>query len=158
MAGDGTLNLGHVLAASGVTDVSDVVVLRHTPSDELQTFGGVTPAGVLAYTRAQRGNKLPARPAGTWLIFLADGRRRSRFFGAYDNQGEVGEERTADLRFFDLRPSSLMSALTNRLVVEWPKDTINWAKPGPSAATFPVVEIADPEVVDFPGFDRVLIS
>jgi len=43
-------------------------------------------------------------------------------------------------------------------VVEWSRDAVNWAKTGASASLFPVVEIADPEVVPFPGFDHVLIT
>jgi len=48
--------------------------------------------------------------------------------------------------------------LRNRLVVEWSKDTVNWAKTVLTAAAMPVVEIADPQVVTFPVFDCVLIS
>ena len=115
---------------------------------------------VLAYTRAQGvqpGHKLGDQPSATWLVFMADGARRSRFFCAYDNRGEVDAERTSDLRFFDLRESDLLHSLRGRLVIEWTKDTINWAKTGTTAAGFPV-EIADPDAVDFPGFDRVLVS
>ena len=35
---------------------------------------------------------------------------------------------------------------------------MNWTKTGIAASPFPLVEIADPEVVPFPGFDRVLIN
>ena len=76
---------------------------------------------------------------------------------AYENRGEVLDERTADSRFFDLHESEMMSSLRNRLVIDWPKDMINWAKSGESAASFPIVEIADPNAVPFPGFDRLLI-
>lgn len=89
---------------------------------------------------------------------MSDGRRRSRLVCAYENRGEVAQERTAIGRFFDLRDSDFLSSLKGRLVVEWTKDTINWAKSGASAARFPVVEIADPEIVEFPGFDRVLLT
>lgn len=159
LAGD--LNFGHVLAAAGL-DPKDVVVIRHTYTAEgLQSDADLTPEKLLAYTRAQGAgpnHKLGKVPRRLWLCFMADGKRRSRYLVAYENHGEVLEERTEDLRFFDLRPSEALSALTNRLVVEWSKDAVNWAKSGESASAFPVVEIADPEVVAFPGFDNVLLT
>lgn len=160
MADDsGELTLGHVLDAAGVTDPTNILIVRHSYTDDgLRDAGDVTPAKVLDYTRtqgAQKGDKLGATPAGTWLVFMADGARRSRFYYAFENRGEVADERTARLRFFDLHPSGLMHKLSNRLVVEWSRDTINWAKTGVSASAFPFVEIADPEVVEFPGFDRL---
>lgn len=158
----GDLNLGHVLVAAGVTDANDVLAIRHTYKtlEGIRTSADATPANLLAYTRHQdlRASKIPQQPAGTWLIFMADGARRSRFACAYENHGEVLGERTADSRFFDLHESELLASLRNRLVIDWPKDTINWAKSGTSAASFPVVEIADPDAVPFPGFDRLLIS
>ena len=161
MAADsGDLTLGHILGAAGVS-ACEVLAIRHTYRT-LVGFGTTaeaTPANLLAYTRHQdlRASKIPQEPAVTWLIFMADGARRSRFVCAYENGGEVGAERTADSRFFDLHESELLSSLRKRLVIDWPKDTINWAKRGESAASFPVVEIADPNAVPFPGFDRVLV-
>lgn len=157
----GNLNLGHILAAVGVTDLDDVLAIRHTN----KTLGGIgtsadaTPASLLKYTRHQdlKAWKIPQNPARTWLVFMADGARRSRFVCAYENRGEVLDERTSDSRFFDLRESEVLTALRNRLVIEWSKDAINWAKGGESAAAFPLVEIADPNAVPFPGFDRVVI-
>ncbi|MCU1367205.1 MAG: putative Excinuclease subunit domain protein, partial [Ilumatobacteraceae bacterium] len=134
--------------------------IRHTYRT-LVGFGTAeaTPANLLAYTRHQdlRASKIPQQPAARWLIFMADGARRSRFVCAYENRGEIRAERTADSRFFDLHESELLSSLRNRLVIDWPKDTINWAKRGETAASFPVAEIADPNAVPFPGFDRVLV-
>lgn len=157
----GNLNLGHILNAAGITRPDDVLAIRHTYKtlEGIRTFTDATPANLLAYTRHQdlRASKIPQQPAGTWLIFMADGARRSRFVCAYENRGEVDHERTADSRFFDLHESEMLSALRNRLVIDWPRDTINWTKSGESAASFPVVEIADPNAVPFPGFDRLLI-
>ena len=115
---------------------------------------------MLAYTYeqgAQPGDKLGRQPPAIWLVFLADGARRSRFFRAYDNRGEITERRTSELRYFDLHESDLLQALQGRLVIEWTKDTINWAKPGTAAASLSIVEIADPETIPFPGFDSVRI-
>lgn len=91
-------------------------------------------------------------------MFVADGGRRSRLLTSYENHGEVLAERTEDHRFFDLRPSEVLSSLINRLVVEWSGDTVNWAKKATIAANFPVLEIADPEKIPFPGFDDVLVT
>lgn len=62
------------------------------------------------------------------------------------------------MRAFDLHPSDALAAMANRLVIEWGKDTINWAKKGATAAAYRVIEIADPASVPFPGYDRVLIG
>lgn len=82
--------------------------------------------------------------------------RRCRYWGAFDNHGELVNERTDAARFFDLRPSGLLSSLADRLVTEGSKDAINWAKRGNVAAAFPV--IADPQNVEFPGFDRLALT
>lgn len=157
----GALHLGHILVSTGV-DQADVVIIRHTfNNDGLRSAGDVTPERVLEYTHQQgveRGHKLGAVPAGRWLVFISDGARRSRFFCAYDNHGEVVEERTGEKRFFALSESDLLRSLRGRLVIEWTPDPINWAKKAAVAASFPVVEIADPEVVPFPGYDRVLLN
>lgn len=89
---------------------------------------------------------------------MADGARRSRLLAAYDTHGEIIADRSASLRHFDLRPSVALSSLISRLVVEWSRDAVNWAKTRSNASRFPIVEIADPGAVAFPGFDRVLIS
>jgi hypothetical protein len=156
----GGLNLGHILSALGVTDVDDVLVLRHTPSEEISKLDTVTAEQVRSFTRWQSLTtvKFPRQPAGIWLVFFADGGRRSRFHTAYVNRGELVEDLTEALRFFDLHPSPLLEALAGRLVIEWSRDAINWAKSGAVAAAFPVVEIADPNVVEFPGFDNVCIN
>ncbi|WP_420123933.1 GIY-YIG nuclease family protein [Nakamurella sp.] len=155
----GHLTLGHVFGAAGL-DPSQVVVLRHTyTADGLATPADVTPANLLAYVRVQGvSNKLGKTPPFHWLNFMTDGGRRSRFLTAYENHGELPSERTTDHRFFDLRPSHVLTSLQDRLVVEWSRDAVNWAKAGNAASAFPVVEIADPVEVPFPGFDKLLIS
>jgi hypothetical protein len=155
----GDLTLAHILNAAGV-DLADVVVLRHTYTrGGLETAADLTPANVLHYTRRQElNNKVGKTPPRYWMVFMADGAHRSRLITVYENYGEVPAEQTGTLRFFDLRPTDRLSALVRRLVVEWSKDAVNWATTGVSAAAFPVVEIADPEAVPFPGFDRVLVT
>lgn len=158
---NGDLRLGHIFDAAGLADSSDVIVIRHTlKEDGFAVLSDVTPAKVLAYTRVQRVSTqiLPKNPTRLWLIFIADGGLRARFFTAYENRGELAGERTNQDRVYDLHESEVLSALKGRLVIEWSRDAVRWAKLGPAAASFPVVEIADPEVVPFPGFDRVRIS
>lgn len=154
-----TLTLAAVLHAAGV-DPSDVLVIRHTfKPGGLPSKAEATPQKVLTYTRVQhlRPGKIPAKPPRWWLIFLAEAGRRCRLFRVYDNAGEVVEERTATHRSFHLQESALLESLHGRLLIEWSRDPVNWAKPGSRAAKFPVVEIADPHIVEFPGYDRVLL-
>jgi len=156
------LSLGHVLEAAGIEPAATLVI-RHTYSPNgLRGPDDVNPVSLLEYTRRQerRGSKFPKDPPALWLVFMRDGTggRRSRFVTAYENAGEVLEARTADWRYFDIRETDLLRSLQDRLVVEWSGDTINWAKPGNRAALFPVIEVADPEAVPFPGFDNLLLT
>ena len=156
----GALTLGHVLEATGL-DLDEVVVLRHTFTEGgLESAADLTPEKVLDYTRVQgiHGSKLGPAPPRHWLVFMADGGRRSRLLVVYDNHGEMPALRSQRQRVFDLQPSAVLSSLVGRLLVEWSRDTVNWAKRGVAASALPVVEIADPKRVPFPGFDRVLIS
>jgi hypothetical protein len=147
------------MAAAGL-DLNEVVVVRHTYTlGGLETGADLTPGKVLDYTsRQQVVNKLGKNPPPLWLVFIADGGLRSRFLVAYENHGELVDERDEEWRYFDLRPSHILGALARRLLVEWSRDPVNWAKLGPAAAAFPVLEIADPGAVPFPGFDRVLVT
>ncbi len=155
----GDLTLGHLLDAAGIS-LEDVVVVRHTYTrDGLETAADLTPAKLLDYTRRQgRNNKLGRHPPRYWLVVMADGARRSRLITGYENFGELRPEGETDDRRFDLRPTEVLSALAGRLIIEWSKDAVNWAKPGRAAASFAVLEIADPSAVPFPGYDRVLLS
>jgi hypothetical protein len=148
----GALTLGHILAIAGL-DVDNVMVIRHTLTPNGLRLGS-SPDEVAAYTREQPfGNKIGINPPRYWICFMAEGGRRCRLHTIYENYGEVVAERTEDKRFFDLIPSVMLKSLVDRLVIEWGKDTINWAKMGADAATFPVLKIADPAPVPFPGFD-----
>jgi hypothetical protein len=135
----------------------DVLVVRHTYNDDELRRGETTFDNVWAYARVQ-GLRFNAQQPRLWLNFLAEGGRRCRYWGAFENHGEIPGERTDTQRYFDLRASDVMSSLANRLVTEWSKDAINWAKKGIAASEFPVVEIADPDVVRFPGYDKVLLD
>lgn len=66
--------------------------------------------------------------------------------------------RTERLRCFDLQPSTFLSDVEDRSVIEWSKDTVNWAKSTSSAVGFLIAEIADARPELFPGFDQVVLS
>lgn len=154
------LNLGHVLNAAGI-DAADALLIRHTfKPDGLGSRAESTPNRVLAYTREQhlRPGKIPAVPPRWWLIFFAESGRRCRLFTVYDNQGEAEDERTEMRRYFRLQDADVMETMNGRLLIEWSNDPVNWAKRGPVGAHFPVIEIADPQVIEFPGYDNVLLS
>ncbi|WP_426225121.1 GIY-YIG nuclease family protein [Pseudarthrobacter sp. DSP2-3-2b1] len=153
------LKLGHLFQAAGLVQ-EEIIVIRHTlNAGGLETRADALGPGLLPYTREQgQNNKLGRTPPRIWLNFLATSGRRARFITAFENNGEVQAERTKTLRFFDLRPSPIFSAMADRLVIEWTADTVNWAKAGKTASLMPVVEIADPQTERFPGFDSLLIS
>jgi hypothetical protein len=155
----GDLRLGHVLDAAGIAP-ADAVVLRHTYQDDgLRSRADLTPEGIVQYVRRMSiRNKLGPEPERLWVSFIADGGRRSRLIAVHENHGENDAERTEQLRYFDLRHSPLLSELEGRLVIEWSKDPVNWVKRDEAAWAFRIVEIADPDVVEFPGFDELLVS
>lgn len=155
------LELGHVLAGMGLEDLTDVLVIRYTyHRDGIPSPAAATPERLLAYTRQQSVStlKLMKAPPRLWLVFMADGKRRSRFVTAYENHGEVPEERDATHRYFDLRPSTALDSIKDKLVITWSGDAVNWAKRGVVAASFPVEEIAPRRTHSFPGFSDLLID
>ncbi len=158
----GDLTLGHLLQAAGITDADAAIAIRHTvrPKDPT-SLRDLSPEGVLAYTRVQKLETriFPKDPPPLWLIFMAEGQRgtNSRFHIAYENRGEVRDERSAEFRSYDIHPSPMLASLQNRLVINWGTDPIRWAKRGSTAAALPVIEIADPTVVPFPGYGSVLL-
>jgi len=165
------LTLGHVLTGIGSEQsppirLEDIHLIRHSlgPSnpgnpDALQGPEDLTEDRVREYTRSQgvSARQFPTDPSRYWVIFIADGQRRSRLYGTFENYGEVVAERTATNRFWDLRPSSFLAPLVDRLVVEWGNPR-TWHRRATSAANLPVLEIADQDKVPFPGFDRVLLT
>ena len=153
----GDLKLGHICAMGGIADFSDLLVIRHTYTEDVITQASeATPAKLLTYARGQKLSGFPPNPPRTWLTFVADGGRRSRFITEYENHGEIEAERTETLRCFDLRPSELLASLHDRLVIEWSKGP-RWQNTGQMTAGLPVLEIADPRRVPFEGFDKVLL-
>jgi len=154
-----TLTLGDLLHVAGI-EATDVLMIRHTyTADGIISRAEATRDVVLAYTRVQdlKPGKIPAEPPRWWLIFMAEGGRRCRLLTVFDNAGEAVDERTDTHRSFHLRQSDALASLQGRLLIEWSKDAVNWAKRGPAGARFPVIEVADPQVVEFPGYDKVLL-
>jgi hypothetical protein len=71
------------------------------------------------------------------------------------NRGEISNDGTR--RIFDIAVSEHMADLRGRLVIGW-RSPRTWRLNGPTAAAYPVVEIADAEPVPFPGFDRLVLD
>lgn len=156
----GDLNLGDIFAAAGI-DPSDVVVIHHTnQADGIPNVRATTPEAVFDYTRSQQNRFKSGSPPRWWLVSMDDGSSngvlRSRFYGAYENHGELAAERTSTNRFYDIRSVDLLERLKNRLVIGW--NGRGFHRGSTAAAALPVVEIADPEVVPFVGFDRVFLT
>lgn len=154
------LQLGHILAGMGA-NIDEVLAIRHTyRPDGIPSPTAATPESILAYTREQSAStlKLMRQPPRLWLVFMADGKRRSRLIAAYENHGELPEQRTATHRYFDLRPSTALASLRDKLVITWSGDAVNWAKRGTVAASFPVEEIAPRRTRPFPGFSDLLVD
>jgi hypothetical protein len=156
----GGLNLADLFQTTGL-EPQELLVIRHTlKPDGLRTRADAMGPNLLPYVREQgiQNSKVPATPPRFWLNFLATTGRRARFIIAHENHGEVLAERTEDRRFFDLQPTPVFAALADRLVIEWTKDAVNWAKTGDQETSMTVVEISDPSHVPFPGFDSLLVS
>lgn len=162
------LTLGHVLTGMGAEQnppigLDDIHLIRHSfrPSahDALRGPEDLTEARVREYTRSQdiSTSRFPAHPARYWVVLIADGKQRSRLYGTFENGGEVLAERTDTNRYWDLRPSTFLTPLVDRLVVGWSSPR-SWNRRAANAASLPILEIADRDKVPFPGFDRVLLT
>lgn len=157
-----TLTLDTVLRGAGI-DPAEVQVLRHAyvkEHDDTASPGihaDSTDDEIMAYTANQSANtrKFPAAPPRYWVIFIPDGGARARLWSVVENRGEV--ENDGVRRTFDLVPSSLFEDLRGRLVIGW-RSPRTWRLNGPTAATYPVVEIADVQPIPFPGFDRLVLE
>lgn len=164
------LTLGHILDGMGagqepVALLEDIHVIRHTfNAGEPTALRGpedLTDERVLAYTREQGTSPrhFPLMPPRYWVIFVTDGKNRSRLWGTFENYGELIELRTESRRFFDLRKSRFLGTLNDRLVIEWDNPrTWHRSAAATTARRMSVVQIADRDKVDFPGFDGVLLT
>lgn len=157
-----TLTLDPILRSAGI-DATDAHVIRHAYVREHGDTGlpGIhadsSDCEILAYTSQQsaRPRVFPADPPRIWVVFVREGGDRARLWSVLENRGEISNDGTQ--RTFDLATSDHLADLRNRLVIGW-KSPRTWRLNGPTAAGYPVLEIADAQPVPFPGFDRIVLD
>lgn len=158
-----TLTLGDVLRSAGI-DPSDAQAIRHAFVREHEGTGlpGIhadsTDDEVLDYTARQSASPriFPATPARMWVVFPPRGRRpRPPLVGAREPRRGLERRRAAHLRPGRLRAPGRPEG--PGLVIGW-RSPRTWRLNGPTAAGYPVAEIADAHPVLFPGFDRLVLD
>lgn len=157
-----TLALGPLLVDAGI-DPASAIVIRHAFVREHEDSGlrGIhadsTDAEIISYTNNQSADpkRFPVVPPRHWVVFVKEGGDQARLWSVVENRGEISNDGVR--RVFDVVQSDHMADLRNRLVVAW-KSPRTWWMNGKTAATYPVVGIADAEPIPFPGFDRLILS
>lgn len=157
-----SLTLDAILRSAGIVP-TDVHAIRHAFVREHGDTGlpGIhadsTDEEILAYTSQQSANPriFPADPPKLWVVFIREGGDRARLWSVLENRGEFSND--GALRTFDLSVSEHLADLRNRLVIGW-RSPRTWRLNGPTAASYPVMEIADAQPVPFPGFDRLVLE
>lgn len=157
-----TLTLDAIFRSAGI-DPADAQVIRHAFVREHEDTGlpGIhadsTDDEILAYTSQQsaRPRIFPVDPPQIWVVFIREGGDRARLWSVVENRGEISND--GALRTFDLVVADRMDDLRNRLVIGW-RSPRTWRLNGPTAASYPVMEIADAQPVPFPGFDRLVLD
>ncbi|MEU4360279.1 GIY-YIG nuclease family protein [Promicromonospora sp. NPDC023987] len=156
------LTLDVILRSAGIDSV-DAQAIRHAFVREHEDTGlaGIhadsTDEEILAYTSQQstKPRIFPVDPPPIWVVFIREGGDRARLWSVLENRGEVSND--GALRTFDLVASEHLADLGNRLVIGW-RSPRTWRLNGPTAAGYPVMEIADAQPVPFPGFDRLVLD
>lgn len=157
-----TLTLGSILHSAGI-DPADAQAIRHAyvrePEDTSSQgiHADSTDEQILQYTSRQwvDPRRFPLTPPRFWVVFLREGGDRARLWSVVENGGEFDNDGVR--RSFDLVVSDHLADLRNRLVIGW-RSPRTWRLNGPTAAAYPVMEIADAEPVPFPGFDRLVLD
>lgn len=157
-----TLTLGPILLDAGL-DLVSTMVIRHAFVQEHQDSGLVgihadsTDAEILEYTSIQSADtrRFPTAPPKYWAVFIREGGDHARLWSVVENRGQVSTDGV--LRTFDVARTEHMAELRNRLVIGW-RSPRTWRMTATTAATYPVVGIADAEPIPFPGFDRLVLS
>ena len=157
-----TLTLGPILRSAGV-DPIDTQAIRHAFVRQHEGTGllGIhadsTDNEILKYTSEQSAKQrvFPAVPPPIWVVFVREGGNRARLWSIVENRGEVSNDET--VRTFDLAISAHLADLRDRLVIGW-RSPRAWRLNGPTAASYPVLEIADAKPIFFPGFDRLVLD
>lgn len=153
------LTLGTILASEDI-DSGDVQVIRHAfvrEDDNRRIHPDSTDEEILGYTSEQSTNPriFPVAPPRHWIAFLPEGGDRARLWSVVENRGEIWND--GRRRRFDLAHTAHLADLRNRLVIRW-KAPRAWRLNGPTAANYPVMEIADAQPIPFPGFDRLVLD
>ena len=157
-----TLTLGPILHSAGI-DPNGAQVIRHAYVREHDDTGlkGInadsSDQAILRYTSQQSSNPriFPSVLPPIWVVFVRDGGDRARLWSVVENRGEISNNGT--LRTFDLAVTEHLVDLRDRLVIGW-RSPRTWRLNGPTAAAYPVMEIADAEPMPFPGFDRLILN
>lgn len=155
-----SISLDVILRANGI-DPDETLAIRHTYASGAAGDEGLriaaTDEEILEYTSRQYVSPklFPQNPPRIWLVFLGEGGNHSRLWSVVENQGVRSVE--GDMNRFDVSISPLMADLRDRLVIRWPAPRA-WKVKGPTAASYPVLEIADGKPPRFPGFDQLILS
>jgi hypothetical protein len=160
--GTTVLALDAILRSAGI-DPAETQAIRHAFVREHEDTGlaGIhadsTDHEILHYTARQsaRPRVFPVVPPPIWLVFIREGGDRARLWSVVENRGQVSDD--GSLRTFDLVRSEALAELGDRLVIGW-RSPRAWRLNGRTAATYPVLEIADVEPVPFPGFTRLVLE
>lgn len=157
-----TLTLGPLLVDAGI-DPAQALVIRHAFVTEPEESGltglhaDSTHAEILAYTATQSSDtrRLPAMPPRYWVVFIKEGGDQARLWSVVENRSETARD---DIRrSFDIAETEHMADLRGRLVIGW-RSPRTWRMNATTAASYPVIGIADAEPIPFPGFDRLVLS
>ena len=157
-----TLTFNSILHSAGI-DPADAHAIRHAYVREHADSGlaGIhadsTDDEILTYTSQQSAKPriFPVVPPRLWVVFIREGGDRARLWSVLENCGETSNDGV--LRTFELVESEHLADLRNRLVIGW-RSPRTWRLNGPTAAGYPVIEIADAEPLPFPGFDRLVLD
>lgn len=156
------LTLGTILLSAGIDPTSvqairHAFVREHSDTGLAGIHGDSTDEEILAYTSQQSAKPriFPSDPPSLWVVFIREGGDRARLWSVLENRGEISND--GALRTFDLVASEHLADLRNRLVIGW-RSPRTWRLNGPTAAGYPVMEIADAQPVPFPGFDRLILD
>lgn len=150
-----TLTLDAILRSADIGP-GETQAIRHAFVREHEDSGtpianaNSTNEEILAYTREQS-----AVPPKLWVVFMPEGGDRARLWSVLENRGEVKNDGAR--RTFDLVATDHLADLSGRLVIGW-RSPRAWRLNGPTAATYPVLEVADAQPVPFPGFDWLVLE